>query len=547
MWFSSVYLKTLRDYRVAILGWGLGLGLVVITTLRAFPELVATPEAKISLDALGATFSWLAEPVAITTPGGFATFRLGLFLLLLAIWPLLACSRLLRGEEERGSLDVLLSLPRGRVRLALEKLAALWTALLAMAVLIGLLAFAGGRVIEADFDLLAALLFGLNVSLMASVFGAIALLLSQFTQERGTASGLTGGLLLVSVMLDMLHRVNPDADWVGRFSPVSYYHLSKPLVSSYGVNSGALLVLVVLSVLLSGIAVWLFVKRDVGGVVALPSFLRLPERAMRPERVLPVNDWSLRSVYLRSLWMIMVPTLWWTVGIAGFASFMVFIVKQIEDQLLALFEGSPFLRSLISGGGDLNTSAPLFSSMFLFLPLLLMAFAVIQANRWAADEEDGRQELVLSTPQPRLWVLLARFAALTTATVVIGLLTLAATALVSGAADVKLDSGNLAAATLSMIPLGLLVAALGYLLSGWLRTAPVTGILSALVVTWFFISFLGPVLDFSDVVLRLSVFYYYGKPLVDGLSLENMLGLLAVAVVALALASVRFVRKDIAH
>jgi ABC-2 type transport system permease protein len=268
---------------------------------------------------------------------------------------------------------------------------------------------------------------------------------------------------------------------------------------------------------------------------------------MRPERVLPVNDWSLRSVYLRSLWMIMVPMLWWTVGIAGFASFMVFIVKQIEDQLLALFEGSPFLRSLISGGGDLNTSAPLFSSMFLFLPLLLMAFAVIQANRWAADEEDGRQELVLSTPQPRLWVLLARFAALTTATVVIGLLTLAATTLVSGATDVKLDSGNLAAATLSMIPLGLLVAALGYLLSGWLRTAPVTGILSALVVTWFFISFLGPALDFSDVVLRLSVFYYYGKPLVDGLSLENMLGLLAVAVVALALASVRFVRKDIAH
>jgi ABC-2 type transport system permease protein len=382
---------------------------------------------------------------------------------------------------------------------------------------------------------------------MASVFGAIALLLSQFTQERGTASGLTGGLLLVSVMLDMLHRVNPDADWVGRISPVSYYNLSKPLVSSYGVNSGALLVLVVLSVLLSGVAVWLFVKRDVGGVVALPSFLRLPERAMRPERVLPVNDWSLRSVYLRSLRMIIVPTLWWTVGIAGFASFMVFIVKQIEDQLLALFEGSPFLRSLISGGGELNTSAPLFSSMFLFLPLLLMAFAVIQANRWAADEEDGRQELVLSTPQPRLWVLLARFAALTTATVVIGLLTLAATTLVSGATDVKLDSGNLAAATLSMIPLGLLVAALGYLLSGWLRTAPVTGILSALVVTWFFISFLGPALDFSDVVLRLSVFYYYGKPLVDGLSLENMLGLLAVAVVALALASVRFVRKDIAH
>ena len=39
----------------------------------------------------------------------------------LALWPLLAGSRMLRGEEERGSMDALLSLPRGRVRVALEK------------------------------------------------------------------------------------------------------------------------------------------------------------------------------------------------------------------------------------------------------------------------------------------------------------------------------------------------------------------------------------------------------------------------------------------
>ncbi len=61
--------------------------------------------------------------------------------------------------------------------------------------------------------------------------------------------------------------------------------------------------------------------------------------------------------------------------------------------------------------------------------LLVMAFAVTQASRWAADEEEGRQDLVLVTPQPRLRVILARFGALTTATVLIGVLTLALTAL----------------------------------------------------------------------------------------------------------------------
>jgi ABC-2 type transport system permease protein len=96
-----------------------------------------------------------------------------------------------------------------------------------------------------------------------------------------------------------------------------------------------------------------------------------------------------------------------------------------------------------------------------------------------------------------------------------------------------------------MIPLGLLVAAIGYLLSGWLRTAVDTGLLSFLLVIWFFISYIGPELNWPDATLRLSAFYYYGTPLLNGLPLLDMLGVLAVTIVALALASVRFVRKDI--
>lgn len=556
MWFKSVYLKTLREFRIAILGWGVGMGLLMYVVLAAVPSLVATPQARASLVSLSSSFAWIAEPIALGTPGGYVTWKYGLTILIIAIWPLIACSRMLRGEEERGSLDVLLSLPRGRMRVALEKLAAVWSALLGMGLLIGLLAFAGGKSVSADFSLFDALLFGLNVSLICGVFGSIALLLSQFTQERGTASGLTGGLLLAFIVLDMVHRVIPGTEWLSRLSPVYYYNLSKPLVpassygvpsSSYGANPGGMLVLLALCILLSGAAVWLFARRDVGGTVALPSFLRLPERAARPEYALPVNAWSLRSVYTRSLGMIAVPTCWWTLVIAGFAGWMVVVVKQIEAQMSSLYASSPLLKDEITrvGGGDVATNATILSFLFVFLPLLLMAFAVTQANRWSADEEDGRLELVLSTPRPRLQVLLGRFAALTTATVIIGVLTLATTGLASVATGLQLDGGNLAAATLSMIPLGLLVAALGYLLSGWLRTAIDTGILSFLLAIWFFISFVGPGLNWSDTTLRLSAIYYYGTPLLHGLPLGDMLGVLAVAVAALALASVRFVRKDI--
>jgi polyether ionophore transport system permease protein len=547
MLFRNIYLKTLREYRIAILGWGLGIGLLIYVVLASFPSLVTTPQARASLVSLGPSFAWIAEPLKIDTPGGYATFKYGFTVLVMALWPILASSRILRGEEERGSMDVLLSLPRGRGRVALEKLAAIWTALLLMGLLIGILTYAGGMRVNADFSLGDALLSGLNLALICCVFGSLSLFISQFTLERGTAAGLTGGLLLIFIVLDMVHRVIPNTDWISHLSPIYYYNLNKPLVPGYGINVGALVVLLALSIILSAASIWLFVRRDIGGTVKLPGWLHLPERVARPEQALPVDAWSLRSVYTRGLGMMVVPAIWWTLAIAGFAAWMVLVVKQTESQLATIYQSSPMLKDLITkvGGGDVATNATILSALFTFLPLLLMAFAVTQVNRWAADEEDGRLEMVLATPQPRLNVLLARFAALTTVLVIIGLLTLAATELAALAAGLKLDGGNVAAATLSMIPMGLLVAALGFLFSGWLRTAIDTGLLSFLLVIWFFITFVGPELNWPEGVQKLSAFYYYGTPLLHGLSLGNMLLILAVAMIALALASVRFMRKDI--
>ncbi len=545
VWLSSVFLKTLRDYRIAIVGWGIGMGLVVISPMASVSALVTTPQAREQLVSLAATFAWNADPVAVDTIGGYATFKIGIFMFLIAIWPLLAASRMLRGEEDRGSMDVLLSLPRPRLRVALEKLAAMWAALLVMGLLIGLLAFAGGKKFGADFGLSDALLFGLNLALVSAVFGSLALFISQFTQERGPAAGWTAGLLLVFIVLDMVHRVVPNTDWISRVSPIYYYNLSKPLVPTYGPNAGAMVALLAMAAILGGISIWLFVRRDVGGTVALPRRLRMPER--QASRALPVGDWSLRSVYARSMGMVAMPTLWWTLGIAGFAGWMVYVVQLMESKLSGLLSGSPAMTNLIKnlGGGDVGVNAGFLSAMFFFLPLMLMAFAVTQVNRWSADEGDGRLELVLAAPQSRLSVLLGRFAALGTATVAIAVITLLVSAGAAGSAGLKLDSGNLAAATLGMIPFGLLIAALGFLASGWLRTAADTGLLSFVLAAWFFISFIGPELKLPDATLRLSAFYYYGTPLLHGLQLTSVLGVLVVSALALGLGALRFSRKDI--
>ena len=308
-----------------------------------------------------------------------------------------------------------------------------------------------------------------------------------------------------------------------------------------------MLFLLALALILSGAAIWLFARRDIGDTVALPRILRLPPRPAAPS-ALPVGDWSLRSGYARSLGVIAMPTLWWALLVAGWAGWIVVVVKQIEAKLGTLYAGSPVLQDLLKNlsGGNSDFNASFLGAMFGILPIFLMAFAVTQVNRWASDESDGRLDLVLSAPRSRARVLLGRFAALSTAAAVIGLAALVATLVASSVSGVSLNTANVVAATLGLIPMGLLVAAIGFLAAGWLRTAADTGLVSFLLAAWFFISFVGPELKLPEATLRLSAFYYYGTPLLHGLQVVNMAVVVAVGAIALALGTLRFSRKDIA-
>ena len=550
MWFKSVYLKTLRDSRIAIGAWGLGLGALMAITLGLAESQFGSPQGRAALLGLASSFTWYAEPVEITTPGGYATWRLGPFLALLpAIWALLAGSRALRGEEDRGSLDVLLATHRSRAGVALEKLAALATAALLMGLAIGLPTLAAGASVGAGFGAGEALLTGLDVALIAWVFGSLALLISQFTRERGPAAALAGALLALSFVVDSTGRTIPAAEPLRWLSPVYYFGLSKPLVPGHGAHPVAMLALALLASVLGAAGVALFVRRDIGA----PVRLRHPARAgvsVGRAGWGATRQWSVRSVYARSLGMAAVPTLWWALALALYGAWMTALAKQTQANLAALYRSSELTAHLAArlSGGDPGTNAGYLSLVvFSFLPPLLIAFVVTQVGRWAGDEEDGRLELLLAAPSPRAHVLLARFAALATAAAMLGAVALAAVAGAVAAAGLAIDGGRLLAAVLAMEPVALTVAAFGYLLAGWLRSAAVTGMLTVLVAGSYFLSLVGPGLHWPENILQLSLFAQYGTPLLTGPDWAAMLRLLALSALALAAATLRFARKDLAR
>lgn len=553
MWLRSIFLKTLRDYRLAIVSWGVGMGMLAPILFGSRTAVFRSPETQAELLAMvqNPVFRMFGEPVDILQGGGYVTWRLSLTCPMLAVWALLAASRTLRGEEERGALDLLLSVPRSRVRVATEKVLAIAAALLLIGLIISVLAFTGGYVTGVELTLSAALLFGLNIALLASVFGALALLVSQFTRERRPAAGVTAALLGLSIVLNSASRTVPDGEWIAWASPLHYFELSKPLIPTYGANPIAMIALAVLSSAVTALGVALFVRRDVGAPVALAA--RFSDRREPPAQPLPLASWSLGSVFARGLRSLAVPTLWWGLVFAAYTALFIAMLRQVQQNIVGMIEGlakgNPMYAEMIAqftGGTNIEANVALLSGVFMLLAVVPAAFAVTLANRWAAEEEEGRLELLLGTPHSRQRVILARFGGVVVVLLAMAGMLFTGAALAAAAVGMTLDTSRLAQAAFGMVPGALVVAAAGYLLSGWLRTAAVTGTLIALVFASFLISFLGSLLHLPKLLMRLSIFDAYGTPLVDGLRLSTTLALLAVAAAALALATSRFARKNLA-
>ncbi|GAC1351009.1 MAG: hypothetical protein NVSMB27_39020 [Ktedonobacteraceae bacterium] len=406
--FRSILSKSLRDYRVAILAWGLGLGLFAAVD---FAE--STPTTIAALGSLVQLFRFLGDPYEIQTPEGFITFRIMEVFVPLAIsfWPILAGARLVRGEEERGTLDVLLATPQSRTRLLLSKVGALLLALLLIAVLFALGLVAGEARLEGHVDVVRALLAGLNAGLLAFFFSMMALLLSQFTTSRGAAAGWTSGLLLLALLLDSTGR-EVNGSWVQYLSPFYYYNLNRPLITSFPDQPAGALLLVGLSLLCAGMSLVLFSRRDIGSA----AFLWQRKQALGNHQALRSLSQAERAVSTRGVGLHTLSTggwsaFWWGLGVVFVCVYCLVIALSIQQVFYKLVQETPLLQQLFFDTPTNTNAALLGTFLFTFMPALVVIFALTLAQKWAADLENGRLELILSTPNARVRVLLERFGA----------------------------------------------------------------------------------------------------------------------------------------
>lgn len=548
--FRTIWSKTLRDYRYAILGWGSTLGLFVLITMVYYS---ASDEGARAAEAEYANlFRFLGEPVAITTPAGYTTWHtVAILPVMLSIWTVLAGSWLVRGDEERGSLDLALVTPHSRVRVLLEKIAAFVTALALITLIVTIGTVLGELGSSTPVSVSGALLMSLNVTLAALVFGMLAMLLSQLFARRATAAGWAGALVIASYLLNGTGRILDHGEWLQRLTPLYYHDLSKPLIPGYGTNIGAMLLLAGLCVALGGAGVALFVIRDVGGTAfSLPHLrlmdLRLPwqhtaNNALQRAR----EDVFVRSIGLRAMRAEMATVGWWLFTLLVTTVWITLLARTTKDAVYKILQGTPGMAQILAGFDVRSDNGFVAAVVFFYLPVLVALFAMMLAMTWPNDLERGRVELGLTTPLPRWRIYLERFgaafAAMLLAPLVTGL-TIFITALFAG---LTLDTARLPAAMLGLLALELITAAAIYIVAGWLRSAAVAGIAGVLIGVSYFAELLNPLLKLPEWVITLSIFHHFGRPLTQTPFWGDWLVITIIAAIFLVLGAFRFTRSDV--
>ncbi len=206
--FANVFTKTLRDQRRSLIGWSVGIALTVVVMAAIWP----------SFSAMDMTAFLAQYPEAMkeafnisdmTTGAGYLNAEL-FSLMLPAIFTIFAVARgarLVAGEEEDGTLDLLVTMPLPRWRILLEKSAALAVGIGVLAVVLFLSTWLSVLVFGLDVPALHVLNGALAMFFIGLEFGLVALALSAGTGRRGLAAGLSAGLAGASYLLYLVGQL----------------------------------------------------------------------------------------------------------------------------------------------------------------------------------------------------------------------------------------------------------------------------------------------------------------------------------------------------
>jgi ABC-2 type transport system permease protein len=257
------FTKALHDARRSLLGWAIAIVGVGAMYASFWPTMQA-PEMKKAMEAYPQGLLEAFNYSDVTSAAGYLGSAVyGLIVpLLVVVFAIATGSRAVAGDEEAGTLDLVLAHPVGRARLAVQRFAALVVGILLAVGLLGLamVALSG----PAQFEGIGAAEFAamsLQLGLFGIAFGALAYAVGASTGSRALALAVTAGVAVLAYIANSVLPQIEGLEWARDLSPFHWYLGGTPLVNGLQVT-GPLLLLAT-TVVLVAVGTWIFTCRDV--------------------------------------------------------------------------------------------------------------------------------------------------------------------------------------------------------------------------------------------------------------------------------------------
>lgn len=260
---GSVFAKTLRDAAGSTIGWGLLMAFYVLFALAFYPTFTAGIDLESLMQQLGpVVHAFVGEVAGVGSMQGF--LRLILFSLLpifLAVFTIIEAMGAVAGEEDGRTLDMTMSNPVSRVRLVLEKFAALVVA----TIVIGLFVLSGfvlgAPLAKLSIPAIDVVLAVVNALLPALALGSLALALSCVLRDSRSAGTLTAFVAVFSFLVYNLAPLWATLRPLARLSVFYWYNNSQPLAGLMRWGDAGLLIVGTIALLAT--ALWGFARRDI--------------------------------------------------------------------------------------------------------------------------------------------------------------------------------------------------------------------------------------------------------------------------------------------
>jgi len=259
----DLFIKELRMRRGGIIGWTAGLALWGSLVVVLYPSIGAQFE-QLQLPEFYEAFGPIT---AIGELPGFLTFEVFNFAvpIALAIYGLVLGTGVLAGEEDEGTLELLLALPIPRWQLVLAKALFIAVSLAVVTAGLCLSAWIGVEIIRDEIDVTIGAsdlaLVGLQSWLLVVALAMISLFLGAYLPHRRQASTVGALILGASYLLNSLAQLTEE---LNPYRPLSLSHYYDPheLMTS-GPAWGDTLVLAGVALVFLALALLSFQRRNV--------------------------------------------------------------------------------------------------------------------------------------------------------------------------------------------------------------------------------------------------------------------------------------------